>query len=237
MPRQPEIPAHVRSVCTTERRTVLGAGDATIETVEHVMAAVAGLEIDDLWVDIDGPEVPILDGSAEPFVSTLKSAGIVVVEGEVPTLSVSATLTVQDGDAEYVARPGPRGLTVRVEWDHPLIGAQMASFAMSPEVFATELAGARTFGFASEIEALRARGLIKGGHLGCAVVLSETGIVNGGGELRWADEFVRHKALDLLGDLALAGGRIDCTVVASRPSHRGNVAFARALYDYCLSGK
>ncbi len=122
-----------------------------------------------------------------------------------------------------------------IEWDHPLVGAQMASFVMSPKIFATELAAARTFGFAREIEALRARGLIQGGHLGCAVVLSETGVVNG--ELRWADEFVRHKALDLLGDLALAGGRLDCTVVASRPSHRGNVAFARALHDHCSSGK
>ncbi|MCH6547668.1 MAG: UDP-3-O-[3-hydroxymyristoyl] N-acetylglucosamine deacetylase [Gemmatimonadetes bacterium] len=235
MPQQPEIPAHVRFVCTTERRTVLGAGDATIETVEHVLAAVAGLEVDDLYIEVDGPEVPILDGSAKPFFSALESAGVVVVEGDVPALSVSTTLTVQDGDAEYVAKPGPRSVTVSIEWDHPLIGAQMASFIMSPGVFATELAGARTFGFAREIEALRARGLIKGGHLGCAVVLSETGVVNG--ELRWADEFVRHKALDLLGDLALAGGRLDCTVVASRPSHRGNVAFARALYDHCSSGK
>ena len=122
-----------------------------------------------------------------------------------------------------------------IEWDHPLIGAQMASFVMSPGVFANELAGDRKFGFEREIEALRARGLIKGGHLGCAVVLSDTGVVHG--ELRWVDEFVRHKALDLLGDLALAGGRLDCTVVASRPSHRGNVAFARALYDHCSSGK
>ncbi len=233
MPQQPEIPAHVRSVCTTDRRTALGAGEATVETVEHLLGAVAGLEIDDLWVDIDGPEVPILDGSADPFVSALKSAGIVEVEGEVPTLSVSETVTVQDGDAHYVARPGPRSVTVSVEWDHPLIGAQKGSFPVSPGVFVTELARARTFGFASEIEALRARGLIKGGHVGCAVVLSDTEVVNG--ELRWADEFVRHKVLDLLGDLVLAGGRLDCTVVASRPSHRGNIAFARALHDHHFS--
>ena len=235
MPQQPEIPAHVRFVCATERRTVLGAGDTTIETVEHVLAAVAGLEVDDLCIEVDGPEVPILDGSADPFFSALESAEVVAVAGDVPTLTVSTTLTVQDGDAEYEARPGPRSVTVSIEWDHPLIGAQMASFVMSPRTFATELAGARTFGFATEIEALRARGLVKGGHLGCAVVLSDTGVLNGA--LRWADEFVRHKTLDLIGDLALAGGRVDCTVVANRPSHRGNVAFARTLYDHCSSRK
>jgi UDP-3-O-acyl-N-acetylglucosamine deacetylase len=106
---------------------------------------------------------------------------------------------------------------------------------MSPEMFGKELASARTFGFVHEIDELHDRGLIAAGHLGCAVVLSESGVINT--ELRWDDEFVRHKALDLIGDLSLMGGRFNATIEAMRPSHRGNIAFARAIHHHCSSGK
>ena len=235
LPDEPEIRAHVGAVRTTERRTVLGVGDATVDTVEHVLAAVTGLEIDDLCIDIDGPEVPILEGSAAPFVSALRSARPVEVAGEVQPLVVREPIVAREGDSVYRAYPGARTVTVTVEWDHPAIGRQEGSYDLSPGVFEEELAGARTFGFLGEIEGLRNRGLIKGGHLGCAVVLGDSGVING--TLRWADEFVRHKTVDLLGDLALAGGRIDGTIEAMRPSHRGNVVFARAIHQHCATGK
>jgi UDP-3-O-acyl N-acetylglucosamine deacetylase len=235
LPHRPEIPALVTTVCAAERRTVLGVDGATIDTVEHVLAAVSGLEIDDLCIDVDGPEVPILDGSAEPFFSALRNARRVVVGGEVHALVVRQPVVAQEGDAVYRAYPGPRTVTVTVEWTHPVIGKQEGSYGISPEAFGEELARARTFGFVHEVEVLRDRGLINGGHLGCAVVLSDSGVVNG--KLRWADEFVRHKTVDLLGDLALAGGRLSGTIEAIRPSHRGNIAFARALQQHCSSGK
>lgn len=235
LPQRPEIPAHFTAVCAVERRTVLGGGGATIDTVEHVLAAVAGHEIDDLYIDVDGPEVPIMDGSAAPFFFALHDAGPVVVGGRVEPLTLLRPVTTREGDAEYRARPGPSNVTVTVEWDHPLIGRQQGSYGMSPEVFGKELASARTFGFLHEIDELRDRGLIAGGHLGCAIVLSESAVINT--ELRWDDEFVRHKALDLIGDLALMGGRFNATIEATQPSHRGNIAFARAIHHHCSSGK
>ncbi len=235
LPQRLEIPAHFTAVCAMERRTVLGVGGTTIDTVEHVLAAVAGHEIDDLYIEVDGPEVPIMDGSAAPFFSALHDAGPVVVGGRVEPLTLLGPVTTREGDAEYRACPGPSNVTVTVKWDHPLIGRQQGSYRMSPEVFGKELASARTFGFVHEIDELRDRGLIGGGHLGCAVVLSESCVINT--ELRWDDEFVRHKALDLIGDLALMGGRFSATIEATRPSHRGNIAFARAIHHHCSSGK
>jgi UDP-3-O-[3-hydroxymyristoyl] N-acetylglucosamine deacetylase/3-hydroxyacyl-[acyl-carrier-protein] dehydratase len=136
---------------------------------------------------------------------------------------------VTDGDAEYEAFPAAAlELDVTIDFPHPLIGRQHGRFRVTPDAFATELAPARTFGFVREVEALRARGLIRGASTENAIVLDERGVVNGG-TLRWPDEFVRHKAADIVGDLALTGARIQAHVVATRPSHGGNIALARAL--------
>ena len=223
----PLIPAVVSAVRSTDRRTVLGEGEATVETVEHVLAAVAGQEIDDLSIELDGQEPPILDGSAEPFFEALERAGPVPVDGEVCRFSVSQPIVLRHDDAEYSATPGSNSVTVTVDWDHPCIGTMTGTFARSPSAFASTLAAARTFGFLGEIEYLRDRGLIKGAHPDCAVLLSDTAVVSGG--LRWPDEFVRHKALDLIGDLALLGGRFEGAIEAVRPSHAGNVALVRAI--------
>ena len=225
----PEVPARLTDVEAVERRTAIGRGEATIHTVEHLLAAVAAHEIDDLTIELSGPEPPILDGSVLPYFDALAKAGPTEVGGEAAELSVQAPFTVTEGDSAYVVAPGKAlRLTVTIEWPHPLIGRQTGSYDVTAAAFAAELAPARTFGFTSEVAQLQAKGLIKGASAANAIVLDERGIANGG-KLRWPDEFVRHKAADIVGDLALTGARVRAHVVATRPSHGGNVALARAL--------
>ena len=225
---RPSIPARLAEVQSTERRTVLGTGDASVQTVEHLLAATAALEIDDMTVELDGPEPPIGDGSFTPYLDALLAAGIVEQPGEAVTYRVLAPFQLSEGDSSYVVAPAKSlRLTTTIEWQHPLIGRQSGSYDITPEAFGRELAGARTFGFLHEAAALRSRGLALGAALDSTLVLSDEGLV--GGELRWADEFVRHKAADILGDLALVGGRIQAHVIASKPSHQGNIALARWL--------
>ena len=229
LPGKPEVPARLSEVEAVERRTAIGHGDATIHTVEHLLAAVAAHEIDDLTVELTGPEPPILDGSVQPYFEALTRAEPTTVGGEAVVLSVKAPFTVTDKEASYVVAPDKAfRLTVSIEWAHPLIGRQTGTYEVTPERFATELAPARTFGFTHEVAELQARGLIKGASSANAIVLDEHGVVHGG-KLRWPDEFVRHKAADIVGDLALTGARIQAHVVATRPSHGGNIALARAL--------
>jgi UDP-3-O-[3-hydroxymyristoyl] N-acetylglucosamine deacetylase / 3-hydroxyacyl-[acyl-carrier-protein] dehydratase len=226
---KPEIPARLTEVEAVERRTALGRGECTIHTVEHLLAAVAVHEIDDVTVEVTGPELPILDGSVRPYFDALTNAHPVEVGGTPVVLTVQAPFTVTEGDSSYVVAPAKDyRLTVTIEWPHPLIGRQAGSYEVTPESFARELAAARTFGFTSEIAELQAKGLIKGASHASAIVLDERGLVNGG-TLRWPDEFVRHKAADVIGDLALTGARIRAHIVTTRPSHRGNIALAWAM--------
>jgi UDP-3-O-[3-hydroxymyristoyl] N-acetylglucosamine deacetylase/3-hydroxyacyl-[acyl-carrier-protein] dehydratase len=224
----PAIPARLDNVSAVERRTALAAGDAEVHTVEHVLAAVAALEIDDCFIDITGPEPPIMDGSFAPFLDALKQAGPGENGGDSDELVIREAFTVQEGESTYLVGPSERlRLSTTIEFPHPLIGRQSGSWEITPDSFARDLAPARTFGFVREVEALRARGLITGGSLENAIVLDESRVVSG--PLRWPDEFVRHKAADILGDLALVGGRIRAHIVATKPSHRGNVALGRAI--------
>ncbi len=228
LPGTPELPARLESVGDTERRTALGQGDQTIHTVEHLLAVVAALQIDDVTLELDGPEPPAFDGSFAPYLDLLRGAGLKPQPGEPVLYKVQAPFQVTEGDATYVVSPSKDlRLTAVIEWDHPAIGRQAGSYEITPESFATEIAPARTFGFTHEVDELRAKGLLQGASLDNAVVLSDDGVV--GSPLRWADEFVRHKAGDIVGDLALVGGRIQAHIMATRPSHRGNVALARAL--------
>jgi UDP-3-O-[3-hydroxymyristoyl] N-acetylglucosamine deacetylase/3-hydroxyacyl-[acyl-carrier-protein] dehydratase len=212
----------------TERRTQLGEGDLALHTVEHVLAAVAGLQVDDLRIVMNAPEPPIMDGSAGPFVRALQEAGVRSNSGVPDTLVVCESIRVTDGGSWYEAHPG-HGLTVdvRIDFPHPMVGAQTGTWRVTPDEFVRELANARTFGFASEVEMLRGKGLIRGGSTENAVVLDDTGVVDNA--LRWPDEFVRHKALDCIGDLALTGRRVQGRIVAHRPSHAGTVRFVREL--------
>ncbi len=233
LPGAPEIRAGIEQVGATERRTGLARNGANVETVEHVLAAVFALGVDDLVVELDGPEPPILDGSFAPFLELLESAGIRETAGEPQVLRVTAPFEIAEAGASYRVEPcdGFR-LTVTIEWDHPLIGRQTGAWDIGLQVFRQELAAARTFGFTREVDTLRSQGLLKGGSTDSAVVLTEDAVL--GTRLRWPDEFVRHKSGDLLGDLALLGARIEAHIIAERPSHRGNVALARALRDHSL---
>lgn len=227
-PGKPAIRAHVSEVSGSERRTQLGKGDHAVHTVEHVLAAVTGLAIDDVTIDMDGPEPPILDGSAGPFLTALSEAGLAALDGEPEYLDLSEPVRIIDGASVYEAYPSSRlELDVTIEFPHPLIGKQSRRFIVTEETFANELSRARTFGFVHEVDALRSKGLIKGASLDNAVVLDETDILSG--DLRWSDEFVRHKAMDCIGDLALAGARVRARIVAVKPSHRGTVTLVREM--------
>jgi UDP-3-O-[3-hydroxymyristoyl] N-acetylglucosamine deacetylase/3-hydroxyacyl-[acyl-carrier-protein] dehydratase len=215
-------------VQSTERRTALGQGETIVQTVEHLLAAAAALQVDDLTIDLDGPEPPIGDGSFSLYLRALEDAGIAEQPGDPVVYRVPTAFDLTEGDSSYVVAPAKSlRITTTIEWNHPLIGRQTGSYDMTPRAFAEEISEARTFGFLREAEALRARGLALGAALESTLVLSEEGLV--GGALRWPDEFVRHKAGDILGDLALIGGRIQGHIVATKPSHQGNIALARWL--------
>jgi len=223
------VPALVERAVLSERRTQLGSGPAALHTVEHVLAAVAALGVDDLTILMDGPEPPILDGSARPFYDALVTAGVVPNQGRAEYLELTEPVRVIDGESVYEAHPA-RGLSlaVTIDFPHPTIGRQAIECEVTRDSFARELSGARTFGFVREVEALRAKGLIQGASTENAVVLDDAGIV-AGQALRWPDEFVRHKAMDCVGDLALAGRRVRARVVAHKPSHRGTVTLVREM--------
>jgi UDP-3-O-acyl N-acetylglucosamine deacetylase len=228
LPGSPTIPARIEHAELTERRTQLGRNGVELHTVEHVLAAVAAAEVDDLWIDVDGPEPPVMDGSAGAFFAALTDAGVAAETSVAEYLELTEPVRVIDGESVYEAHPSADlRLEVTIDFPHPAIGRQSGTYAITPEAFGRELAGARTFGFMHEVDALRAKGLIKGASTDNAVVLDAVGVVNNG--LRWPDEFVRHKAMDCLGDLALVGRRVRARVIAYRPSHRGTVTLVREL--------
>jgi UDP-3-O-[3-hydroxymyristoyl] N-acetylglucosamine deacetylase/3-hydroxyacyl-[acyl-carrier-protein] dehydratase len=238
LPGPPHIPAQIEYAELTERRTQLGANGVELHTVEHVLAAVAAAEIDDLWIDVDGPEPPVMDGSARPFFDALTAAGVADGTAAPEYLELPEAVRVIDGDSVYEAHPAADlRLDVTIDFPHPLIGRQRGEYAITPAAFARELAGARTFGFVAEVEALRAKGLIQGASTDNAVVLDDVRIVDGGDALRWPDEFVRHKAMDCLGDLMLTGRRVHARIVAYRPSHRGTVTLVREMTRLAGVGK
>ncbi len=224
----PVIPAHVSQVTASERRTQIGTGAAAIHTVEHVLSAVAALEIDDIRIEMDGPEPPIMDGSAAPFFEALLAAGIQEIDGEPVYLTLHEPIRIIDGASVYEAYPSDTlSLDVTIDFPHPIVGHQHGKYVVTQQTYRDELASARTFGFVHEVEALRAKGLIKGASTQNAIVLDDTGVVDT--TLRWDDEFVRHKAMDCVGDLALTGARVRARIVAVKPSHRGTVTLAREM--------
>jgi UDP-3-O-[3-hydroxymyristoyl] N-acetylglucosamine deacetylase/3-hydroxyacyl-[acyl-carrier-protein] dehydratase len=230
LPGAPLIPARVDHAVLTERRTQLGKEPVAVHTVEHVLAAVLARELDDVVIELSGPEPPVMDGSAQPFVDALREAGIAEQAGEAQYLQLRQPVRLCDGDSIYEAVPASSlELDVTIDFPHPLIGKQHGEYRVTADSFERELARARTFGFVHEVEALRAKGLIRGASTQNAVVVGDDGVVEN--ELRWADEFVRHKAMDCVGDLALAGARVLARVRAIKPSHRGTVLLVRAMKD------
>jgi UDP-3-O-[3-hydroxymyristoyl] N-acetylglucosamine deacetylase len=230
-----DIPARFDRVADTRLCTALVAADAPqarIGTVEHVMAALAGTGITDAIVELDGPEVPILDGSAAPFVFLIDCAGTTALPGAAPVVEVLRTVRVQDGEAFAELHPARQpgfDATLTIDFPATAIGRQQLALRVTPAAFRAALADARTFTLAEEIARLRAAGLAQGGSLDNAVVVDGPLVLNPGG-LRRPDEFVRHKLLDAVGDLALAGGALSARFVGHRSGHALNNRLLRALF-------
>lgn len=253
---QPEIPALVDNVVDISRGTVLGLGDVRVHTVEHVLAAIFGLKIDNIRIEMEGIEPPIGDGSSRHFVDALLSSGIETQNAPKDYLVIDQTITYHDEEnqIDIVALPlDDFRVTLMVDYNNPALGSQHTGLFNLEKEFVTEYASARTFCFLSEVEMLLNQGLIKGGDLDNAIViidknmteeelketfnkpqikqdvfLGENGILNNK-QLRYKNEPARHKLLDLIGDLALVGAPLKAQILAARPGHRANIEFAKLI--------
>ena len=225
------IEARHDNVSDTLMNTSLNNRDGRgVGTIEHLMAAFAGLGIDNLLVELDGGEVPAMDGSSAPFVFLVECAGIVEQQAPRTAIEVLKTVSVADGDSSITLSPANGfSISFEISFKHPVIADQSCYIELEDGVFKRELARARTFGFLSDIKKLRENGLALGGSLDNAVVLSNDGVMNDGG-LRFLDEFVRHKALDCIGDLYLAGAPMLGHVQCIRSGHGTNHLLLEALF-------
>ena len=226
-----EIRADVRAVTATEFATVLGDADGPLcSTAEHVLAALSGLGVDNATLEIDGPEVPIMDGSAAAFVAAIEQAGIVTLAAPRRYIQILRPVRVAKGDCLGELRPYPRGfrLEVEISFDNAMIGRQAIALDLTPESFRKELARARTFGFMRDVSKLWSAGYALGATFENTVVVTDDRVLNAEG-LRFADEFVRHKALDAVGDLALAGAPLLGAYRSVRGGHKLNHAVLCAL--------
>ena len=228
-----ELPANFRSVTATEFATVLGdkSGPA-VSTTEHVLAALFGLGVDNAVVEVDGPEIPIMDGSAAAFVAAIDRAGVVATSVRRRYIKVLKPVRVSANGCSGELRPHPRGLRVETEidFDHPLIGRQKFALDLEPQAFRRDLARARTFGFMRDVTKLWNAGYALGASFENTVVIAEDRVLNADG-VRFPDEFVRHKAVDALGDLALAGAPLIGVYRSVRGGHKLNHAVVTALMN------
>ncbi len=223
-----EIEALRKRVSRVVLATTLMKKGVMLSTVEHVLSALYGLSLDNLYIDISSLEVPILDGSALPFVEMVQKAGIQKQEKGQTFLKVQKPFRLQEGNKFISIEPSSTfRISYEIDFAHPAIGHQVLDLEMTSETYAKEIAFARTFGFRSEVEELRRKGLIRGGSFENAVVLSETEIMNG--PLRSPDEFVRHKTLDLIGDISLCGYPLIGHIKAHRAGHALHTDLATAL--------
>jgi UDP-3-O-[3-hydroxymyristoyl] N-acetylglucosamine deacetylase len=224
-----EIKASIYSVIDTAFSTTLGYDGVKIKTVEHILASLAGLGIDNLIIEVTGPEIPILDGSSIMLTSLIIQGGIAKQSKKRPYIKITNPLVLTEGYAEIIALPYDRRLiTYRIHYNHHLLGEQKLSLELNEENFIMEIAPARTFGFLKDVEYLKANGFAQGGSFDNAIILGETEILNATG-LRFKDEFVRHKILDLIGDLSLSGFPIYGHIIASKSGHATNIKFLKKL--------
>ena len=221
------IPARAESVVNAHYATTVGVNGTRIQTVEHLMAAVSGLGIDNLDIEVDGPEIPALDGSAKPFVALLALAGRVQQSARIRPLTLPCALRVGSSGRWMQIIPSETfRITYTLDNDHPAIGTQVLTWTPSERSFVEEFAPARTYGFLKDLGLMRKNGLARGGSLDNAIVLGNRGALNG---LRYRDEFVRHKMLDLVGDLALLGRPIRAHVIARNGGHALNIELVLAV--------
>ncbi|NLY91208.1 MAG: UDP-3-O-[3-hydroxymyristoyl] N-acetylglucosamine deacetylase [Firmicutes bacterium] len=231
LPNRPALPAKPRNIIDTTRNIALGTSEWRIHTIEHLMAALHGLKIDNLLVTVDGPEIPLGDGSAQFFVEKIREAGLAVQDKPRKVRKITKPVWVADGTdprSYLIALPG-EGFRISYCFtsDHKVTGNQFAQYLITPETFLKNLAPARTIAFWRELEALRKQGLALGGNMEIAVVVGEEGYLN---QLRFADEIVRHKILDLLGDLYLLGP-LEGEIIGVRSGHKLDIELALKLED------
>ena len=232
LPGEPEVKvcAENASIEDSLYLTALGNGEEQILTVEHVLAACTGLGIDNLTIELTSKEPPISDGSALPFVEMIRKAGIVTQDRPRRYIEIDHPIWLFENGLELAVIPSHRlEVTYKIDYDHPAVGIRSASFLITEDIFENKIAPARTFTFLKDVQALRDEGKIKGGSLDCAVVIGEETFLNN--NLRFDDEIVRHKILDVLGDLTLLGRRLKGHVIAVRSGHAFNVRFVRKILD------
>jgi UDP-3-O-[3-hydroxymyristoyl] N-acetylglucosamine deacetylase len=230
LPGKPTIPASVEFVKESPRCTRLAKGDATIFMVEHLMSALRGLGVDNALIEVEGPEIVAGDGSAKLFVDLIEKVGLVEQKEKKPVIKITKPIYFSEGDVQLVALPADE---FRVSYtlhypQSPLLRSQFYTLSLTPEKFREEIAPCRTFSLYEEILPFIEKGLIKGGGLENALVIKGDQILNPGGA-RFADEMVRHKILDLIGDLSLAGAPILGHIISVRSGHSSNVAFAKMI--------
>jgi UDP-3-O-[3-hydroxymyristoyl] N-acetylglucosamine deacetylase len=225
-----EIPATVTHLGGIQYQTGLTREAVSVETVEHLLAALTALGIDNVVVELNHPEVPIMDGSSAPFVYLIQEAGVKRLQAPRRYLKVLRPISLTHGDKRIALYPSDHfKVTYSISFDHPLLRHQSRTMRITEDSFIEEIAPARTFGFLKEVEMLRQRGLALGGSLDNAIVLGETGVLNNA--LRFDDEFVRHKILDVIGDLSLVGHPVIGHLVAHRGGHALHAAFAAKILE------
>lgn len=232
LPGQAVIPATVEYVCDTARSTTIGIGNVRVHTVEHVMAALAAYQIDNLCIELDNIEPPVGHGSSDVFVKMIEEAGIVEQEALRPIVRLQKPIYWSEGDIHLAAIPG-EGFRISYTLHYPqspVLKAQYHSLIVTPQSFKAEISPCRTFSLYEEVSMLMDRGLIKGGSLDNAVIIKGDAVLSRNG-LFFPDEMVRHKILDMIGDLALVGIDFHAHILAIRSGHTSNFAFAKKLYN------
>jgi UDP-3-O-[3-hydroxymyristoyl] N-acetylglucosamine deacetylase len=222
LPGNQRVKADIGNVCDTTLATTIGNNGSAVSTIEHLMSAFSGMGIDNAIVEVNAPEVPIMDGSALPFVRMLKTVGTQTQGKCKKLLVINEAISVEDGMGAAMLLPSPEfKITYKIDFDHPAIGQQTYHMTFSDANYEEEICAARTFGFLKDVEYLQARGLALGGSLKNAIVLNDKTIINKEG-LRCPDEFVKHKILDAIGDLSLLGMPIIGHFIAYKSGHRLN---------------
>jgi UDP-3-O-[3-hydroxymyristoyl] N-acetylglucosamine deacetylase len=225
-----EIEATISNLASIQYATGLAQNEGSVETVEHLLAALASLGVDNAVVELNYPEVPIMDGSAAPFVYLIHEAGVRSLQAPKRFLRVTRPIELARGDKRIALYPSDHfKVTYSISYDHPLLRHQARTMTIDEPLFIEQIAPARTFTFLKEVELLRQHGFALGGSLENAVVIGETGILNN--PLRFEDEFVRHKILDVIGDLALVGFPVIGHLVAHRGGHALHTAFAAKILE------
>ena len=236
LPDKPAIKADVDNVVDVTYGTTIGINGVKVHTVEHVLAAIAGLGVDNLNIEVDASETPVGDGSSVPFMNTLQKAGVVEQNAERKFIYIKQPVYYKNEDVTLSVLPSDElRITMTIAFDHVAIGTQYASFVITPETFAKEIAPARTFGFLRDAKMLQEQGLIKGVSLENAVAIGDESILNE--DLRFPDEFVRHKILDLLGDMYLLGRPVKGHVIGVKSGHASHVKFSQEVKKSLLNGR